>query len=377
MHVPARASSFLFTLLALAAPAALAEPRRRLSAQDLAGIFEVTSLATANGRQLPARVELRQAPRRRLVLELGGASVQLKRQGNRLLGSLAATPGAAGAVEGAAAGRATLSLHIRAADSLAGSIVSGSGEKTTFTLVRVRTPLDAELLARASRYVRERAGDGDEPFPPVDSGEDGLHAWALDDLAAAQRAVAFAKAWFADDARVQALRFDPAKQLVLAVRTTFDEEDLAVVLLDRQAPAGGAPGGLLIGGRRMGVVDVGSTLDQATLDRLVPGLGSVEDVDHMELIDRLVLGGRELTLSPEQAAIAYWSASSQGEVLWFWDESSWRDWYEHADVGGTSWVYQQSQTPAAVDFVCGRNDLWVVTIRVDRKTLAVTVTGEH
>ncbi len=142
----------------------------------------------------------------------------------------------------------------------------------------------------ARKFVLANAGDEDDKlFPGPDSGEDGLHAYLLDDEAAAKRCVAFAKLWDTEDAKVQAFKYDPAKHLLVALRSTFDEEDFYLAVVDKATGKGELLGG------RMGVVDADSFIDKEALAKIVPKL-DLEYIDHMELIDELVKGGTPLSL---------------------------------------------------------------------------------
>lgn len=148
----------------------------------------------------------------------------------------------------------------------------------------------ATVEASATKFVRDNAGEG-KAFPDVDSGEDGLKAYLLND-AAARRTLAFAKLWEPGSAKLGAFAYDPAKHLLVVVRTTFDEEDIALVAIDRAS----GKGALLTG--RMGVVDAEYHLGAAKIKQVLPGFDTANGIDHMDLIDALVKGSREVALTP-------------------------------------------------------------------------------
>ena len=307
----------------------------------------------------------------RIRLRLGGRRVRLARVGDTLYGRLPVTAGLAGAVGGGGARAlpaATVTLRVRGANELSGTVQS-EREYTRVSLRRAPA-VDAALIDAARSYVMANAGDGDQKaFPSVDSGEDGLHAYVLVG-AGAERLVAFTKAWFDEDTDVETYRHDPAREAIVAVRTTFDEEGLFVVVLNRATGAG------RVLGDELGVVDTSYTLDQATLDRIVPGMGDIEDVDHMDLIDKLVDGGVELDMTPEFFALRHWGAPAE-PVKFFRDEADWRVWYDSTGGAEGHWAYLQDDEVDHATFVLGRDDLWVEVVKVTRATGEIEVVGEH
>ena len=56
-------------------------------------------------------------------------------------------------------------------------------------------------------------------------------------------------------------------------------------------------------------------------------------------------------------------------------------WQKAMTQGGASipgaWMWRQKQDSRSVSFQCGRDDLNHVDVRADRKTGAITITGEH
>lgn len=356
--------------LALLAPLAPALAQERLKTAALEGRFQVEVTRTTARRTFDAEAELDVSGNGRIRLRIGGRRVRLARVGDTLYGRLPVTP--AGLTGGLSGGQglpaATITLRIRSANELSGTVQS-EREYTRVALRRAPT-VDAAVVDAARRYVMANAGDEDaKAFPSVDSGEDGLHAYALAG-AGAERLVAFTKAWFESDSDVAAYRFDAAREAIVAVRTTFDEEGLFVVVLDRASGAG------RVLGDELHVVDTSYTLDQATLDRLVPGMGDIEDVDHMDLIDKLVDGGVEVDMTPEFFALRHWGAPAE-PVRFFRDEADWRVWYDsNADLEG-KWAYLQDDEVDHATFVLGRNDLWVEVVKVLRATGTIEVVGEH
>ncbi|MEZ0228399.1 MAG: hypothetical protein ACAI25_07215 [Planctomycetota bacterium] len=142
----------------------------------------------------------------------------------------------------------------------------------------------------ARKFVLANAGDEDDKlFPGVDSGEDGLHAYLLDEKNVAERCLAFAKLWDPEDGKLQAFQYDASKHLLVALRSTFDEEDFYLGVVDKATGKGELLGG------RMGVVDADSFIDKEELAKIVPKL-DLEYIDHMELIDELVKGSTPLAL---------------------------------------------------------------------------------
>lgn len=360
-------------LLLLLAPLASAQ----VTTTQLRGRYDVEVTRTNVGRTLQPGAQLTVSTTGRITLTLDGQRVRIARVGDTLLGRIPGNTGIAGGIPGAPRpAPTTLALRIEGTSAsdlrLVGTIRSVR-ERTSLRLTRQGAVPRELLVERARAYVMKNAttdATPDATFPAVDSGEDGLHAYLLDG-AAGDRLVAFTKAWFSGDAAVQAFRLDRARQVVVAVRTTFDEEGLFCAVLDRAT----GQGRLL--GQELGVVDLSYTLDQATLDRLVPGMGDIEDVDHMDLIDRLVEGGASIDLTAEGFALRHWGAPAE-RVRFFRSEEEWRDWYDATPGGPTGkWAYLSEDEADTATFVLGQNDLWVQEVRVTRATGAVEVVGEH
>jgi hypothetical protein len=332
----------------------------------LTGRWEVEVTRTDSGRTFSPEAELERATGG-VRLTLDGRAVRLTRVGNLLTGRLPASLGLAGAIGGGGTTSTTVRLWIRSADELGGTLRS-STERTSIRLRRVR-PASEDLIQKARAYVFANAGDGpDSVFPAVDSGEEGLRAYVLEG-AAAERLVAFTKAWFPTRPAVRSFRLDPARQAIVAVRTTFDEEGLFCAVLDRATGAG------RVLGLELGVVDLSYTLDQAALDRLVPGMGDIEDVDHMDLIDRLVAGGTEVDLTATGFALRHWGAPAE-RVRYFDSEADWQAWYDASNPTGR-WAYLTEDETDFATYTLGVDDLWHVVIKVTRATGAIEVVGEH
>jgi hypothetical protein len=129
---------------------------------------------------------------------------------------------------------------------------------------RAASKLSAAELKRAADFVKQNAGGDYEVargklFPGLTSGNDGLVTHALSG-AEAKRAVELAAAWSGG----RAPSFDPAKQMVVVVRTTDDEARTFVNIVDRATGKGA------LVGYDMNFVDVQSELDAASLKRFFP-----------------------------------------------------------------------------------------------------------
>jgi hypothetical protein len=138
-------------------------------------------------------------------------------------------------------------------------------------------------IAKAEAFVTANLG---RKFPELDDGEMGVSAFALSG-AKAQALFELAKL---DDARITA-SYDPAKQMVVALRTTNDEETLFVSLVDKAT----GKGKILT---EIGVVDLPYNITQAQFEKLVPGMSGtkLEDADHYDVIDALVKGAKDLAI---------------------------------------------------------------------------------
>lgn len=355
--------------LALLGPLGAALAQDPVQTPALEGRFQVQVTSSSARRTIAPGAELDVSSNGRLRLTIGGKRVRLARVGETLYGRMpAVAPGIISTLSGGGGlPAATLRLRIRGADELSGTI-SSNEERTRLVLRRV-SAVDDALIERARRYVMANAGDGDEaPFPRVDSGEDGLYAYLLTG-AAADRVVAFTKAWHEGEGEVESFRLDHSRQVVIALRSTFDEEDFYCAVLDRATGAG------RLLGDRMGVVDLSYTLDQQTLDRILPGIGDIEDVDHYHLIDKLVEGGADIDLTADGFALRHWATGGE-EVRIFRDEEEWRAWYDSGSPTGR-WLYRQEDENDHATYVCGSDDLWHVVIKVTRATGVIEVVGEH
>lgn len=132
------------------------------------------------------------------------------------------------------------------------------------------------LLDLAQAAARANAGDGpDTVLPSFDSGEDGTYLYALSPAQGKKVMEIY------DRMRSDASGFDPNKHDVAVFRSTFDEEDLYPILIDKQTGAAKVLGYCMM-------VDVGYE-DEAWLNTLVPNGAEVAQ-DHMAMIDALVKG---------------------------------------------------------------------------------------
>lgn len=267
--------------------AAQAQPTR-----ELAGQYRLEVLS-GDGAGLPAEVQLEPGRPQRLRLTLDGYEGRLARVGSHLFGRLRrpATPsgGLAGAVgEGRDGGAAavgsevmTVRLEVLADHRLQGSLHTRRGQVE----LRLRK-LSLEEAARRLVVAHASTDEEDRFLPGVEWGEEGLQACVLDGPAA-RRALRFAVEW----QRPDPLQGLPRREgeVVIAVRSTDDEEELYLLLMDRVSGVGRPL-------CRLPVVDLALHLDQATLDGLVPGMGPIDEVDHYRLIDRLVEGGAPVDL---------------------------------------------------------------------------------
>lgn len=277
--------------LLLVTPAVLARPKAVLN-KDLAGIFAVSSIDGPTAQRIPARLELRIKGGSRLALEgLGAEPIAVKRAGRRtLVGTLPTGGGAAGALGGESSGTLPVILRIEGPDELRGQVGDGAA-KTTFALSRAKLAVSSAEEALVAKFIRDNSGyDEDRPLPALE--DDEISALVYTDLAAAERAMAFVKAWWSEDAEVTGLRFDPAKHLLAAVEYPWDDPEMALVLVNKDGS-----GGVVIGNYKLTLVDMSTHLDQRTLDRLVPGLGDIEtEASAHELGDRLIQGASYISL---------------------------------------------------------------------------------
>jgi hypothetical protein len=153
----------------------------------------------------------------------------------------------------------------------------------------------AKLLTQATQFIRDNAGgehggvgEG-KLFPAIDSGEDGLHGYAATGDSA-ERLLAVGEAMRPED--FDAFDYDPAQHLIVAVRTTNDEEVLFLAALDRKTGEGTFLS-------EIEMVDFAEILDQQTFDAILPDAGPMDELDHYDLIDLLVDGSAELALNAE------------------------------------------------------------------------------
>jgi hypothetical protein len=274
----------LSALLLACLSSSLAQAQEHVPTRALAGRFVVELRPGSGGPalRLPGEVDLEVSTHGRVRLLLDGRRARLVRLGDELVGRLAPEVGLAGALEGDPAPPLRVRLRVRGRDELAGTI-GRPGASRELTLRRAGP--DAArlaLLARARAFVLAAAQTEeheDRPLPPLDSGNDGLHAYLVEGQGA-ERLLALARAWFPHDLAVRAAaRLDPAREVLLVVRTTDDEEVLHLAVLARD---GEAPGRWV--GDGINVVDLSYELDQAALDAIVPGLGPIDEVGLTDLL---------------------------------------------------------------------------------------------
>jgi hypothetical protein len=83
--------------------------------------------------------------------------------------------------------------------------------------------------------------------------------------------------------------------------------------------------------------------------------------------------------------LAYWTSAGLGPgqqkvPFSFASEDAWRKWYDGFEWGKADaprWLYRASETPKAVTYVLGSDDMWIERVEVARVTGAITVTAEH
>ncbi|MFC1708175.1 hypothetical protein ACFL59_15375, partial [Planctomycetota bacterium] len=153
---------------------------------------------------------------------------------------------------------------------------------------------DAELIRLATRYVRNNSAagpreSGNALFPHATSGNIGVFSYALTG-AEATRLAAVADTWFGDRAGLSS--FDPDQQMVVAVRTTSDEETLHVSVLDKATGDGRYVGEMLMADYELSLPEEVFTRTVAPLDAF--GAQYYDDIGHFEVVDALVRGGSVL-----------------------------------------------------------------------------------
>lgn len=164
--------------------------------------------------------------------------------------------------------------------------------KTDYLKLRGRLPAvdvavggahSAADIAKAEAFVKANLGG---KFPELDDGEMGVSAFALTGQKA-QNLFELAKL---DDARITD-SFDPAKQMVVALRTTNDEETLFVSLVDKATGKGKVL-------TEIAFVDLPYGITQAQFDKLIPGMNGakMDDADHYDVIDAVVKGAKDLDI---------------------------------------------------------------------------------
>jgi hypothetical protein len=166
--------------------------------------------------------------------------------------------------------------------------------KTDYLKLRGRLPASVDApsvggahsaadIAKAEAFVKANLGG---KFPELDDGEMGVSAFALTGQKA-QNLFDLAKL---DDARITD-SFDPAKQMVVALRTTNDEETLFVSLVDKATGKGKVL-------TEIAFVDLPYGISQAQFDKLIPGMNGakLEDADHYDVIDAVVKGAKDLDI---------------------------------------------------------------------------------
>jgi len=157
---------------------------------------------------------------------------------------------------------------------------------------------ETKLRELAARFISLHSDSCDDPsydvhFPRLGSGEAGTPCFTFPGDKGLKLAK-WAAIWFPGSAELAS--FDPQKHMMVAMRTTEDEEGINVAVMDR---ATGKP--TYIG--HMNLVDYSYELTQAQFEELLGPVSEFEggrwgydELDHYEIVDALVEGGEVLDI---------------------------------------------------------------------------------
>ncbi len=145
----------------------------------------------------------------------------------------------------------------------------------------------AKVAAAGRDYVLKFAGEGaGKLFPPVDSGNLGLSSLVLADKQA-QQLLKAAQSSFPGSAPLQALKFDPKTQAMLAVITSDDEPQIHLAIINQKTG-------------EVSYVEEFNSIDLDPKD-----FGLAEDSDEWPL-SKIAQSGRWLALGPGSADNNWW-----------------------------------------------------------------------